>query len=174
MGIATPQSGQIAFSDINVGILNAGSTAQLDMNTAAVRLGYGSTSQVSISNLRGATGGVVTIAYRAPAKFVPGGYGYDSLFSPQAGSATGITYRPAPESTFLYQIFDGEFDTGTTSIGMWNADFSSPPAGWQGTNVTRAALGDGQRTINTADSGGLTVAYTMPTSGTTTWGLKFG
>lgn len=174
MGISTPQSGQIAFSDLNVGILNASLTAQIDLNTAAARLGYGSTSQVSISNLRGCTGGTLTIGYRAPDKFISGGYGYDAVFTPFAGSATGVTYRPAPESTYLYRIFDVDSTTGETEFAMWNADFTEPPSGFQGTSVTRAALADGQRTLGSSTSTVVAVTYTMPTSGTISWGLKFG
>ena len=53
--MATP-AGQISFGDLSVEILQAGSTSHRDMNDAGVRLGYGSTAQLSISQLKKAWG----------------------------------------------------------------------------------------------------------------------
>lgn len=166
MGILTPKTGQIAFSDLNVGILNAGSTASLNMNTAAVRLGFGSTGQVALSNLRGCTGGVITVAYRDPTKFIEGGYGFDDIIGP-VGSCTGVTYNATPFT--ISAIFDGDTDANRTFCRLGG----TPTAGFRGTNVNRAALADTTRTVSNADTGNFDLAYTMPTTGTVNWGVRF-
>jgi hypothetical protein len=170
MGIATPKTGQIAFSDLNVGIMNAGSTASLNMNTAAQRLGYGGTGQVSISNLRGCAGGTLTVGYRTGSKFIPGGYGYDTVLS-STGSATGVTYQS--DGTYVAQMMDLDSDSNRIFCNLLQPDASPPFSGWQGTNLNRAAFDNAERTITSAEPAVFDVAYTMPTSGTINWGLRW-
>ena len=171
MGELTPKTGQIAFSDLNTGILNAGSTASLNMNTAAVRLGFGSTAQVSISNLRGCTGGTLTVGYRTGSKFVSGGYGYDRVIS-TTGSATGVTYR-ASDGTAVNQMMDLDFDNNRVFCTMAKSDTSAPDAAYDAPALNRVAYDDSVRSIISTGAGSYDCTYTMPTSGTISWGLRF-
>lgn len=170
MGTATPRSGQIAFSDLNTGILNAGSTDSLNMNTAAVRMGYGSTSQVSISLLRGCSGGTITIGFYPPSKFLPGSYGYSALYS--IGSITGATYQ----SPFLVTALTGpdSFPSTQSQFLLTDSSYIAPTSPWQGLDVTRACTADTSRTITGTADLSVDITYTMPTTGSLTWGLKFG
>lgn len=169
MGTATPKTGQIAFSDLNTGILNAGSTASLNMNTAAQRMGYSTTGQVSISLLRGCSGGTISIAFQPPTKFVPGFYGYSAAYG--LGSITGATYQ----SPFLVQSLTGPGSPSTvTSFFLADGSYNAPTSPWQGTDVTRACTADTSRTITGTTASGVDITYTMPTTGSLTWGLKFG
>jgi hypothetical protein len=160
--MATP-TGQIAFSDLNTELLRAGSTAQLNMNTAGVRLGFGSTSQLSISELKKAWGATITCG-SITNKFGTRS-GYDSSVSPAIGSMDSITYTPGNE---IGTIQTGEFGT---SYGGY---FFLP--GYLPTNVNRWCLADASRTIDSAcnDSGIVYWSgYNMPTSGTVSFGIRW-
>lgn len=169
MGTATPRTGQIAFSDLNTGILNASSTAALNMNTAAERMGYSTTGQVSLSLLRGSSGGTITIGFQPPTKFVPGFYGYSSVYS--TGSITGAIYQ----SPFRVQSLEGPGSPSTvTSFFLADGSYAAPTSPWRGLDVTRACTANASRTITGSTDSGVVITYAMPTSGTITWGLKFG
>jgi hypothetical protein len=171
MGTATPRSGQIAFSDLNTGILNAGSSASLNMNTAAVRMGYGSTSQVSLSQLRGCSGGTMTIGYSPPSKFLPGYYGYSDIFN--IGSITGDTYSSPWRVSDITQP-DGFPSSTRFFLSSGEPDFNIPSSPWTAYDITRAALADAVQSGSADSNSNFNTSYNMPTSGTITWGLKFG
>lgn len=180
MGLATPKTGQIAFSDLNTGILNASSSAQLNMNDAAFRLGYSTTGQVSLSQLRGCTGGEFTIGFAYDSKLGLEYYGYSeySQYGGGFGSATGTLYRTNDgevESIYNITFTLGSPGAGTTFL-LYDPDgfYGNPAAGWTGDDVTRAAIANVQRSIGSTTVISVDVTYTMATSGTTTWGLKFG
>jgi hypothetical protein len=177
MGIATPKTGAISFSQLNTGILNASSTAQLNMNTAAQRLGYSTTGQVSMSNLRGCTGGEFTIGQYYDSKIDVTYTGYVGPLS--TGSITGELY--ATNDGIVSGIYNNKPGNLTppgpvASFELVDPDdlFSVPPTGWNADAVTRAAISNTERTISGAGGLYVPVTYTMPVSGTTTWGLKFG
>lgn len=176
MGTATPKTGAISFSQLNTGILNASGTAQLNMNTAAQRLGYSTTGQVSMSNLRGCTGGEFTIGQYYDSKLDATYTGYELFFS--TGSISGELYSPSNgRVTGIYNLKPGNLTPpGTSSqFNLDDPDDLGPPAsGWAGTDVTRAAINNTQRTIFNTVSTQVDITYTMPVSGTTSWGLKFG
>ena len=171
MGTATPRSGQIAFSDLNTGILNAGSTASLNMNTAAVRMGYGSTSQVSISLLRGSSGGTFTIGYSPPSKFLPGYYGYSQVFS--IGSITGDTYSSPWKVSDITQM-QGAPSTTRFFLSSGAPDYNVPSSPWRAYDITRACIADAVQSGSADSNQNFNTSYNMPTSGTLSWGLKFG
>ena len=105
MGTATPKTGQIAFSDLNTGILQAGSTASLNMNTAAQRMGYSLTEQVSISLLRGCIGFATAFSLIPASKFVPAYY----------DAAPNLTYSPAGDKI---QLVQGSSGFGFDAVNM--------------------------------------------------------
>jgi hypothetical protein len=172
MGTATPRSGQIAFSDLNTGILNAGSTASLNMNTAAVRMGYSSTGQVSLSQLRGCSGGTFTIGYVPPSKFISGFYGYSAIIGP-AGSITGEIYQSPFRITDLTQP-DSVPSSTRFYLSSGSPNFTAPTSPWRASDITRACIADAVRSGTGADDTTYNTNFNMPTSGTLTWGLKFG
>jgi hypothetical protein len=139
------------------------------MNTAAQRMGYSTTGQVSLSLLRGCSGGTITIGYQPPTKFVPGFYGYSSVYS--LGSITGATYQ----SPFLVTGLTGAGSPSTqTTFYLSDGSYVAPTSPWRGLDVTRACTADASRTITASNDGGVDITYTMPTTGSLTWGLKFG
>jgi len=139
MGVATPLTGQIAFSDLNSGILQQGTTTQLNMNTAGARLGYGSTSQVSISNLRGCFGLTVSSFTFQPANKYSPAYYY---------AAPGVTFSPSGDTIqtiIQITLSDPDYD----GFGFNN----TPPAAgasYYGTNVTRVASDNTLRSVTSS------------------------
>ena len=160
MGTATPKTGQISFADLNTGILQAGSTAQLNMNTAGVRMGYGSTAQLSMSDLRGCYG-VSASTYLAPGtKYVPPFY-----------RTPEYTHSAAYDAFYIVQGTFGQDD---------NINFLYVSgAGWDGSNLNRIAIDGGTKTY-TAGSPASSYGYVTPnfvpttTTASFTVGLRFG
>lgn len=164
MGVATPKSGQIAFSDLNSGILQAGTTAQLDMNTAGARLGYGSTSQLSISNLRGCLGFTTGFTLQPATKYTPAYYQ-----SPQLS----LTY--SPNSDFVYYV-QGPGVINTDNISFYAPGFADPSAGWKATNITIVASENTTRTIDNSLTSNSVVQFTPAIINSTAvraFGVKF-
>jgi hypothetical protein len=170
--MATP-TGQISFGDLSVEILQAGSTSQRNMNDAAVRLGYGSTSQVSISNLKKAWGCTITEGQQTD-KFGTQ-YGFDQyLFtygSSDDTSITGSTVLQYAKFISGANTITGFFIPGTPT---YETGFRATDVGrlaYGGTNITGFASfnGDGS---STPDQVEIAAGY-FDGSGTTTIGIKW-
>jgi hypothetical protein len=170
MGVATPKTGQIAFSDLSDGILQQGTTSQLNMNTAGVRMGFGSTSQLSISELRGCVGLSTSFTLQPATKFVPQHY----------AAFPNLTYNSAGD--FIYSVGENPFNPappggtdGTDYITLYASGFNPPGPGWQGGSVNRAASEGSTKTITGAD---ISYFYMQPqvVDGTTSraFGFRFG
>lgn len=163
--MATPATGAISFSDLNTEIMQVGSTTQRSMNSAAQRLGFGATSQVSMSDLRKAYGATVTCGVYAD-KFVTI-TGYDTNYP--IGSVDDSVIVGSQNLNGAATAFTGS----TTNYAYWNA----VETGYEATNVSRIATAD---TLRTAEIG-LSDTYTLifsgysgfPGSGTVTIGIKW-
>lgn len=163
MGIATPKTGQIAFSDLNDGILQTTTTAQLDMNTAAQRMGYGTTAQVSISQLRGCVGLTTSFTFQPASKFTPAYW----------GASPGLTYNSAGD--FINQINENPFNTAADVAYFYGSGFNPPGTGWKGTDVTRVASENTVRNILGVDEFAVNFdPGVIDGSASRSFGFKFG
>jgi len=148
MGTATPKTGQIAFSDLNTGILQAGSTTSLNMNTAAQRMGYSLTGEVSISLLRGCIGFATAFTFYPASKYVPAYY----------AAEPNLTYSPAGDKIVSVVGSSGfGYDGAGLSGGSPGSD---PSIGWRGTSATRIVVNDSSRTLSPAATN--TAVYGTP------------
>lgn len=160
MGTATPKTGQISFADLNTGILQASSTAQLSMNSAGFNLGYGSTAQLSMSNLRGCYGVTATTYLSPGTKYVPPYY-----------RTPEYTHSAAYDAFYIVQGIYG----GNDSIGFLYISGT----GWDGSNLNRFAAVGSTKTYTAgspaADGGSLSPNFVpTTTTGSFAIGLRFG
>lgn len=156
MGTATPKTGQISFADLNTGILQASSTAQVDMNTAAQRIGFGATSQLSMSELRGCYGVATTWNVQPATKYAPSYY-----YSPE------YTHSPAYDAFYMVQDAYG----GSDSISFLYLSGT----GWDGTNLNRFAVAATLKTYTSGSAyGGTTTPNWINGGNGTAVGLRFG
>lgn len=172
--MATP-SGQISFGDLSVEILQAGSTSQRSLNDAGVRLGYGATSQVSISQLKKAWGCTITEGSYSDKFGVQ--YGFDQyIYLFGSSNDTSIT-----GSTVLMWAKYGSLG-GSSGAGFWINGSGTYETGFRATDVGRLAFGDTNITGFTASNGdgssvpdAVEIAGTayFDGTGTTTVGLKW-
>jgi len=160
--MATPATGAISFSDLNTEIMQVGSTTQRSMNSAAQRLGYGATSQVSMSDLRKAYGATVTCGVYAD-KFVVI-TGYDTTYP--IGSVDDSLIVGS-------QNLDGAATANSINYAYWN----TLESGYEGTNVNRIATADTLRTTDIPNSDSNTLIFTgysgFPGSGTVTIAIRW-
>lgn len=185
----TPSS-QIGFSDLNVEILQQASTTQTDLNTSGVRLGYGSTGQVSISQLRKAYGATVTCG---PAQQIAKGIQAVGYFGGQPAPATGsvddqIIDGSAPANARFIRAYSSTVSGVqtstqlgwmelTTSTAYANGSFQRCAIG--GTVYTSQATQTSSPAIINGQQRALTIVqlantqYLFPASGTVTVGLKW-
>ena len=164
--MATP-TGQIAFSDLNTELLRAGSTAQLNMNSAGQRLGYGGSSQVSISELKKSFGATVTCGTYTDKFGTTTGFAPGIGPPPGIGSMDSATYTPGYSFSYL-----------ATGFGL-NSLQSSPSApGFAFDTINRFALDNSTRGISIpgypASADVLPFdGPAMPGSGTITMGVRW-
>jgi len=160
--MATP-TGQIAFSDLNGEILQATTSNQLNMNTAGVRLGYGSTSQLSISELKKAYGATITCG----------------SYTDKFGTITG--YNP---SVAIGSIDDGQYTPGyyvvscsSGTFGGTNSLYTDPAStGFLPSGINRIAASDSLRSVTGADDPSGQTQFDgslFPGSGTATFGVRW-
>jgi hypothetical protein len=163
--MATPASGAISFSDLSSEIVRQTSTAQLSMNTAAQRLGYGSTSQVSMSDLRKCYGATVTAGL-----FNGGGGDIYTGYDPGFGIGS-VDYATITGSMTLYGA------TSYTLNGVLQYSdviFLNYITGYNGTDVNRVAIANDTKTIDSAQANSVSIIpYEFPSSGTFTIGIRF-
>lgn len=171
--MATP-TGQISFGDLNTEIMQAGSTTQRNMNDAGVRLGYGSTAQLSISQLKKAWAATVTEGTSSD-KY--GSY-YGFQTSPSVNPACGsIDDSSITASSTCFQTSYGTF--GGSAVTQWSG-FES---GYRATAIARWAIGGtnitGFTTVDATDPStydylaSSASQYGLDGSGTVTIGLKW-
>lgn len=167
--MATP-SGQISFADLSVEILQAGSTSQRSLNDAGVRLGYGATSQVSISQLKKAWGCTITEGSFSD-KF-GSQYGFDAFFysygSTNDSTITGTTSLVASKSS-----------GGGTSTQFWGGS-GVYETGFRATDVGRIAIAGVSYAFGASNNDGSGVPDEISISsglydgvGTSTLGIKW-
>ncbi len=164
--MATPTT-NFGFSSLNTEILQRTSTTAISLNDAAVRLGYGATSQVSLSDLRRAYGATIT-SVREENKFYTA-TGYNSGIP--IGSVDDDTISASSPVQTLYGAFT-IFGSPNQSFITLGADPATP---FQANQVIRAATANTVRTItaNTNNTEFQISSYVFPDSGTVTIGLKF-
>jgi hypothetical protein len=166
--MATPATGAISFADLNTQLLQAGSTAQVSMNSAAQRLGFGATSQVSISELRKAYGATVTCDFFSDFKFVSL-WGYFAFFP--LGSVDNASIVSSQTLEIAGTAGDGGLNPVSTSFGFVNV-----ASGYEGTNVNIVATANTSRTIDSGPTTSTEVymtGYNFPSSGTVTIGIRW-
>jgi hypothetical protein len=164
--MATPTT-NFGFSSLNTEILQRTSTTSIGLNDAAVRLGYGATSQVSLSDLRRAYGATVTCGSFS-SKFLSL-TGYSSAFGPTGSIDDNVINVSSPNATLngVYSIVGGNT----------LASLETTASPFLGSQCQRFATVNTQRTItgNTAEANFIDIgtSYTFPSSGTVTIGLKW-
>lgn len=168
--MATPKTGAISFSDLNIELMQEGSTAQRSISSAGARMGYTAGSQVSMSDLTGCFGGTVTAGTFAGDKYMSTVDGY---FDGYAGSVDDRVYTPGGYIKSIYEQYAENPNLTQIIISGDPTNLTTPPAGFYGTNINRVALADTTKSINTSATNGVDVVYNMPGSGTVTFGLRF-
>lgn len=162
--MATPTT-NFGFSSLNTEILQRSSTTQIGLNDAAVRLGYGATSQVSLSALRRAYGATITSGSYT-SKFISF-TGYNPNLGPTGSIDDNIVNVSSPAVTLNSFV---TFSSGNTIASFTTA---SP---FLGSQCQRVATGNALRTItgDTTQANTVEIAsYTFPSSGTVTIGFKW-
>lgn len=173
--MATP-TGQISFGDLNTEIMQAGSTTQRNMNDAGVRLGYGSTAQLSISQLKKAWAATVTEGTSSDKYGSYYGFQTSPNPNPACGSIDDSTITSG--GSYLFQTSYGTF--GGSTVTQWDG----LEAGFRATAITRWAIGGTNITgFSAVDDDGSpgssdylassASAYGLDGSGTVTIGLKW-
>jgi hypothetical protein len=166
--MATPASGEISFSDLRTEIMQSGSGAISigGSGGAGERLGYGTSDQISMSDLRKAWGATITCGTYTD-KFGTTN-GYSATFSPALGSMNSSTYTPG------YGI-----DSIATGSGINYCYYNEAPGGYDViNNLNRFALGNSLRTIS--DQANVPPEYfkwsgnAIPSSGTISVGFRWG
>lgn len=167
----TTPTGQISFGDLNTEIMQAGSTAQRNMNDAGVRLGYGSTAQLSISQLKNAWAATVTEGTYTD-KF---GSSYGFLSGVSTGSIDDASITATSTCTDTYY---GTFGAATYTFwsGFESGYRASAVSRWAigGTNITGFTATDHNGSPEGLDQlSSNTSSYGLDGSGTVTVGLKW-
>jgi hypothetical protein len=136
--MATPTT-NFGFSSLNTEIFQRTSTTAISLNDAGAMLGYGATSQVSLSDLRRAFGGVVTSDTLATKFYTFTGWDNGSLGFGVIGAITNRVVTSGGSTLSLV----GTFDTTTNYLIM---DNSVTP--FKANQVTRFAAANTLRTIS--------------------------
>lgn len=163
--MATPATGAISFADLNSEIVRQSSTAQLSMNTAAQRLGYGATSQVSMSDLRKSYGATVTAGL-----FNGGGGDIYTGYDPGFGIGS-VDYSTITGSMTLSAAVSLTLDS---DLQYSDIVFANYITGYNGTDVNRVAIANDVKTIDSAQANSVSIIpYAFPSFGTFTIGIRF-
>lgn len=172
--MATPKTGSISFSQLNSEIMRTSTTTQRSLNEAAQRLGYGATSQVSMSDLRGCAGMTITCGstYVPATKYVPGYNidGYTTYTSPVTGSIPNYDWMVVSDCE-VRELADT--DDVTTGLVITSGGGGEPVDGYRASQLARLAIANTLYSHSAVGNTAATVSYDMPTSGTRTLGLKF-
>lgn len=166
--MATPATGAISFSDLRGEIMQSGSGA-ISLNTAAARLGFGSTSQVSISELRKCYGATITAGTQNVS-----GKGFDFTFDGYIVSTIGSIDNDVLTSGQVLEAAYTFYDFGVLQATVLEFSFPST-SGFESTNVNRVATANTTRTISSTSSDEvfLATSYVFPSSGTVTIGIRW-
>lgn len=163
--MATPTT-NFGFSSLNTEILQRTSTTSISLNDAGVRLGYGATSQVSLSDLRRAYGATITSG-QYTSKFLSF-TGYNKDFGP-TGSVDNMTINASSPLATLNSFFSATGGNTLAAFTTGNPFFANQLSRVATANTVRT------RTGNLADPNFCDIgnSYTFPTSGTVTVGFKW-
>lgn len=165
--MATPTT-TLGFSNLNTEILQRTSTTQISLNDAGVRLGYGATSQVSLSDLRRAYGATITSGSYTDKFFSFTGYDRLPIGSGNTGAIDDDTINAA--SPLVKIAYFASF-AGSNTIAY--LDQTSSP--FLGSNIARVATANTLRTVRSTDANTIDIGqgWSFPSSGTVTIGLKW-
>lgn len=162
--MATPASGEISFSDLRSEIMQSSSGAISigGSGGAGERLGYGTTAQISMSDLRKAWGATITCG------------SYTDKFGTTSGYSTGLGIGSLNDTTYTpgYTV-----DSIATGAGI-NYVYYNEATGFDViNNLNRFALGNSLRTIS--DQANVPPEYFrfdgsgLPSSGTIAVGFRW-